>query len=182
MKVVKHHLWRLARFYHSSSIPFSLKPWLLDQGSLTQRLKQRCSGVFSVRVLQQAWQRPSLDEVQCLKMRYSDVALIREVQLLCDDVPLVFARTVIPVRSLSGLERRLAHLGNRPLGAFLFANASLQRGEMELACIERGSKLGGIAAQELPNRLQQFWGRRSVFSLNNNNLLVSEIFLFNDDE
>jgi chorismate lyase len=35
-------------------------------------------------------------------------ALIREVHLLCDDRPWVFARTIIPISTLRGRERRLA--------------------------------------------------------------------------
>ncbi|NOX09925.1 MAG: chorismate lyase [Gammaproteobacteria bacterium] len=174
---VKTH-WYPARFFRTHAIPLSLRAWLLDENSLTRRLQQHCDGRFSVRVLQQCWQHPRLDESRILNMRQGEVALVRQVQLLCDGMPMVFARTVIPVRSLSGSERRLAHLGNRPLGEFLFSNPSLQRGEMELARIDSGSVMGRVAVQGLKNKPATIWGRRSVFSLNQNNLLVNEIFLF----
>lgn len=154
-----------------------LRCWLFDPTSLTQRVRDACAGKFSVRVEQQGWGRPRLDESQTLGLRQGRRALIREVHLLCDDRPWVFARTVIPVSTLSGEQRHLAHLGNRPLGAVLFADPHMVRGPVEVAPIRHGHPLYAAAVQGLKRKPDEIWGRRSVFRLGGKPLLVSEFFL-----
>lgn len=157
--------------------PDALRDWLLDTGSLTRRVQQACGGRFRVQVEMQGWGRPRLDEYRALGLRIGRIALIREVHLLCDGRPWVFARTVIPVTTLRGRQRRLAHLGNRPLGAVLFADPHMQRGPVQVARIPRGSALFAAAVQGLQRRPEEVWGRRSVFRLGGKPLLVSEFFL-----
>jgi chorismate--pyruvate lyase len=154
-----------------------LRDWLLGAGSLTDRLKQACDGCFKVRVLDEGWQRPRLDEARVLDMPTATLGWVRQVQLLCDDEPWVFARTVIPVSTLSGPQRQLAHLGNRPLGAFLFADPGMQRGTVELACIGRGQAMFNEATVGLGHKPDSIWGRRSVFRVAGKPLLVTEVFL-----
>jgi len=158
-------------------IPPALVAWLLDAGSLTDRLKRACRGRFEVRVVEEGWRRPRLDEARALGMRHGMVGWVRQVQLLCNGVPWVFARTIIPVTTLSGAQRRLAHLGNRPLGAFLFADPGMQRSPMEVAAIREGQAMFGLATEGLKRKPAVIWGRRSVFRVGDKPLLVTEVFL-----
>jgi chorismate--pyruvate lyase len=169
--------WYPHRSYLRSGIPADLASWLLDPASLTQRLLQLCPGVFRVRLLSQQWSRPRPDEAQALGMRYDGQAVVRQVQLLCNDSPWVYARTVIPATSMRGKLQRLAHLGTRPLGAMLFADPGMRRGTVELARITRGKRLYIDALQRSRQRPEAIWGRRSVFRMAGKPLLVSEIFL-----
>lgn len=164
------------RFVRSQA-PIAILHWLLDRASLTQRIIGACDGQFRVKVLSQHWTRPMSNEAQALGMRRSGHALVRQVQLLCDDVPWVYARTVIPRRTLTGRQRRLAHLKSRSLGAMLFADPSMRRGELQLARLTDRDKLHSIVAQQLDQSQAVMWGRRSVFTLARKPLLVSEIFL-----
>lgn len=118
-----------------------------------------------------------LNEAQRLDMRPSSYAWIRQVHLLCGEQPWVFARTVIPPHTLRGKQRRLSRLGKKPLGAVLFADKSMRRTEMEIACILPGQQLYQLATHHMALTEHAIWGRRSVFFLNRNPLLVSEIFL-----
>jgi chorismate--pyruvate lyase len=163
------------RFQKILSAP--LRDWLLDESSLTGRLRAVCAGDFAVRVLSQAWRRPQTDERRLLGMKDHEFAFIRQVYLLCAGRPWVFARTVIPVRTLSGAERRLARLGSKPLGATLFADRTMERGGVELARIVPGHGLFNAAVAGLEERPREIWGRRSVFRLHDKPLLVGEIFL-----
>jgi len=158
-------------------VPEQLRDWLLDAGSLTDRMKQACHGCFCVRVLDEGWQRPRLDEARILAMPPAARAWVRQVQLLCDGEARVFARTIIPLSTLSGAQRRLIHLGNRPLGAFLFADPGMQRGAVELACIRRGQAMFVEATGGLLHKPAFIWGRRSVFRVGGKPLLVAEVFL-----
>jgi len=144
---------------------------------LTLRLQRLCPGKFQVRVLSQVRGTPGIDEAQVLGMKPGKLAIIRQVHLLCDGQPWVYARTVIPVTSLRGKLQRLAHLGTRPLGGMLFADPGMQRGRVELARISRGQPVYKAATCHLRHRPVEIWGRRSVFRLFNRPLLVSEVFL-----
>lgn len=167
--------WRPARRYRRGAVSAELWDWLLDAGSLTRRLRRCCRHGFRVVVRRQVWGRPSPDERRALGMAAAERAWIREVHLLCGDTPWVFARTVLPVSSLRGRERRLSRLGNKPLGAALFADPGLRRGGVEVARLECGHALFGRAMTTPATA--PIWGRRSVFRLRGRPLLVSEIFL-----
>ncbi len=165
-------------------LPFSpcgaskqLLDWLQDPTSLTARLKQTCSGEFRVVPVSQTRRRPQLNEAIALGVNPHELCFIREVHLLCDEEPWVFARTVIPVRTLSGPRRRLSRLGKKPLGAVLFADPSMQRSHIEIARICPGQAVFDSATAPLAKKPAEIWGRRSAFFLGGMPLLVSEIFL-----
>lgn len=170
-------VWRPYYRLLNRQLPAAIRPWLLDKDSLTQRLTSACSGRFRVEVLSQGWERPMLSEARALGMPTSQVALVRQVRLYCDDTPWVFARTIIPFSTLNGRQRRLAHLGSRPLGAVLFADPHMQRSPLEIVQIKPGQRLFQRALGSDNDECAEIWGRRSVFYLDKRPLLVSEIFL-----
>jgi len=146
-------------------IPAHWRPWLQDQGSLTRRLKRAARGEFAVRVLSQRWACPSADEARALGMPTRQIALIREVELLGrNGVPWVYARSVLPVSTLTGRERRLRLIGSRSLGSLMFRDPSLSRSPL-------------VSAPLQDDDGQAYWARRSVFHLHNKPLLVCEVFL-----
>jgi len=170
-------VWVPRRRFARSHAPIAILYWLLDRASLTQRIISACDGQFRVRVLSQNWMRPMSNEARALGISRSGRALVREVQLLCNDLPWVYARTVIPRRTLTGKQRRLAHLKSRSLGAMLFADPSMRRGELQLARLTSRDKLHALVTRQLDQSPEVMWGRRSVFTLASKPLLVSEIFL-----
>jgi len=170
-------IWRAERYLFSGQVPDTIAPWLFDAGSLTARIIAACDGQFRVEVISQAWQRPMLNEEQCLMIRANRYALVRQVYLYCNDIPWVFARTVIPHSTLRGKEKHLAHLQSKPLGAVLFADPTMRRSEVEVAEIKHGQRLYHTATARLIDGPASIWGRRSVFYLHDKPLLVSEIFL-----
>ena len=147
-------------------------PWLFDASSLTARLIDLCGDDFSVRVISQRWQL--LDAEEASAMSLSDVrsALVRQVLLCCGDRPLVYARTVIPVTTIKGAQRRYANMGNRPLGAMLFADRTMRREEVQVAVLPASHEANQFIKADEP-----VWGRRSVFRVADKPLLVSEYFL-----
>ena len=135
--------WKPHRCFQRSRVPENLSDWLLDRESLTLRLQQLCPGKspggFSVQVLSQA---------RALCMQPREIAVIRQVLLLCGRQPWIYARTVIPVTSLRGKLQRLTGLGTRPLGGVLFADPGMQRGMVELAEILPGQPVFAAALLE----------------------------------
>lgn len=170
-------VWHAPRRLRHSAVPDTMWHWLLDPSSLTRRLQHCCPGHFRVQLLGQRRERPLPSEAHALGLTAGRHALIREVRLLCGDTPWVFARTIIPLATLTGRERRLGRLGSRPLGAVLFADASMRRGPLEVACISSGQPLFTLATHGLPNGPPTIWGRRSLFYLHEKPLLVCEVFL-----
>lgn len=172
-----HTRWQSPEHFPHSALPDNLVYWLLDSASLTRRLQHLCPGRFEVRLISQRRGQPLHHEVRVLGMRQRRKAIIRQVQLLCNGRPLVYARTVIPFGSLRGRLKRLAHLGTRPLGGVLFADPGMRRGAVELACIRPGETLYHAAVGVARRTAAPIWGRRSVFRLAGHPLLVSEVFL-----
>ncbi len=167
-------IWRSARAHGPATLPAMLRPWLLDRGSLTQRLITASSGSFRVRVLHQRIARPLFSEMRLLNMPRGHVAVVREVILYGCKQPWVFARSVLPLSSLTGRLRMLRKFDARPLGDYLFRDPGLRRGEMQIARLLPASATLPKEFRELHAAL---WGRRSVFYVDHKPLLISEFFL-----
>jgi chorismate lyase len=159
-------------------VPAGMQAWLRDVGSLTRRVIQRCGeGSFRVRLLHQGWASPLNSERRLLRTRRGVIMLIREVELLCNEQPWVFARTLIPATSLQRAARRLTRLGERPLGAVLFNDPGVHRGVTQVARLLPRHPLFDAACAHLDARPAALWGRRTLFYLHGRPLLVNEIFL-----
>lgn len=175
----KHALepvWLSCERLRRSALPGQWRDWLLDHSSLTRRLQRNCHGDFRVEVLGQRMTRPMLSEARALGRPPHEIALVRQVRLICDQTPWVFARTVVPLPSLRSGLRRLAVLGNKPLGEVLFADPGMYRSPIEVARIHPHHRLHRMITPT-GQPAAAHWGRRSVFYLQGNPLLVSEFFL-----
>jgi chorismate--pyruvate lyase len=170
-------VWRNSFRLNRGQLPERWRDWLLDRSSLTLRLQQACTGTFRVEVLSQHMEPPMRSEALALNRPPQELALVRQVRLICDDQPWIFARTVIPLPSLRGGLRQLALLGNRPLGAVLFADPTMKRSVIEVTCVGRHKRLFEMALPDLQHETTEVWGRRSVFTLRGQPLLVSEFYL-----
>ncbi|GAA5216416.1 chorismate--pyruvate lyase family protein [Corallincola platygyrae] len=149
--------------------------WLLDQTSLTARLKQQCQ-TFTVKVLGEGVQAFTPDEQILLHCR-GQRGFVREVVLLCDDRPWVFARTVVPSATLER-GKELGQLGSKPLGALLFSTPGMSRDLVEFTQLSSEHGLNQLAlAEGAQAKPRELWGRRSRFCLPAGELLLSEIFL-----
>ena len=167
--------WQTPNDERFSELPVPLKDWLLDEGSLTARLKSRCEN-FKVKVIGEQQQLCSAAEA-CNLIKVAEPILVREVILYCDGVPQVFARSLLPLASLTGKEQVLGNLGEQPLGQVLFNNPSLQRLQLELSSFSADSSVAILATKLTEIAKQELWGRRSIFMLDNKPLMVAEVFL-----
>lgn len=155
--------------------------WLDDHGSLTRRLQAICPRLRVQRVNQHI-APPLRDEYRALGLRRGERALIRDVLLICGDTPLVFAHSVIPLAGLDGPWVALSRLGNRPLGAALFADPKVRRFPLEYRQLDARHPLyrpavAHLAVANLDQAPRRLWMRRSQFALAGHPLLVTEVFL-----
>ena len=145
-----------------------LKNWLLDTGSLTERVQSLCRH-FSLEKLGQGRQGLHHSEQALLNAATDSDWQVREVLLCADGEPWVYARSVIPQTLI---DDELANLGTQPLGKRLFNDARFARSDFELcqATPEALSRLNMDIADTL-------WGRRSLFSFQGSRMIVAEVFL-----
>ncbi len=169
--------WSDFTFHRPAGIPDDMYPWIKDTSSLTKRLIDYCQGQFCVRLLHQGWGQPLNTEARLLGTRRAETAMVREVELLCNTEPLVFARTLIPASSMAGGARCLSHLGNKPLGAVLFADPATRRIRIQIARISPRYPLYAAATDHLDQKPNELWGRRTLFLYARKPILVNEIFL-----
>ena len=155
-------------------MPENLGPWLIDNGSLTRKLVALSKDQFEVQVLRQEVATPGAAEANALKMTQQTPVMIREVVLKGRGRPWVFARSILPMTTMTGRLAGLRTLSNQPLGELLFQDPSMTREPLEAACLPARilSVPAALAAGDEP-----LWARRSVFFLDQKPLLVSEVFL-----
>lgn len=153
----------------AQALPVRARSWLLDTGSLTDRIES-LTDKFSLALVGEG-NAPLHDaELSCL----SAVAppdgdgkyIVREVLLQNGGTPWVFARSVIPVVLM---ETEFNQLGSQPLGKRLFNDDRFERGAFELCKVGNSSFAGDTGITLL--------GRRSCFHYRQHALLVAELFL-----
>lgn len=156
-------LWQDAQ---QLKLPVALEFWLLGQGSLTAQLKKQCKD-FRLELVTEHWQ--TLPDFLQQQWQQSQ-GLKRDVILWCDGKACVYAQSWLPESTLEQMEP-LARLGSQPLGEYIFQHASLERGVIEIAVLEAGLFLPVLGQQK------ELWARRSMFSVQQQPLLVQEVFL-----
>jgi len=134
-------------------IPEKALFWIRDDQSLTQKLKKRYPD-FRVEVDKQEKLEIYKHEINLLGNEGNFI--VREVFLYGDNQPVVFARSIIPINTITD---SIMEIGNKPLGEILFTDPNILREPIEVTF------------------QNDIWGRRSVFVMNNSRILVSEFFL-----
>ncbi len=158
-------------------IPLGLRPWVLASGSMTKRLRRAGQASFHVDVLKQQWELPTTSEARLIAIPNKMPSLVREVQLFCNNACFIFAHTVVPKTTMQGSCRRLhALLNKRPIGDILFSDPNMRRSPLQLAKLTPEHIEYQWAVQNISERPEFLWARRSVFYLSERPLIVNEIF------
>ena len=166
------------RFWHSAALGCGagLAVWLRDRGSLTQRIR-RHSEHFAVHPLRSGLAHIASDEAALLGVAPQRLAWSREVFLYADGRPVVFAHSACARQHLCGAWAAVRNLGDRPLGALLFAHPLVERKPLHYKVLRSDHPLYQRAATALGDPPRRLWARRSLFYLHDTPLLVTEVFL-----
>ena len=159
---------------HKLELTAALATWLTDSGSLTEKLKG-LSGQFNVQLLQHTQGLADEHEYRALGVTPQPV-WIREVLLLVNQQPMVYARSILPVNQPAHSELHPLQLGTTPLGEVLFSRSHIHPGPIEIAQFPSCSAVAQLN-QQLHGIAQPLWGRRRVFPVTDSAILVSEVFL-----
>lgn len=164
--------------WHPAPISASpdLRWWLTHQESLTRLLQARCEH-FRVEPTIQTLAAACFDELTVMNLRRHNRVLVREVYLRCDETPVVFAHSIVKREHLKSAWRGLSRLGNRSLGTMLFTNPLIQRTPLAFKNLKPTHPLFERACEQLPSRPTNLWARRSLFVLQQQPILVTEVFL-----
>ena len=157
-------------------LPAVWMDWLRDPGSFMERLKRH--GVLDplVRVLSEASLTVSPGESALLGVRADEAVLVREVLIQSSYASWMYARTLIPATTLAH-KTELTTLDTRSLGSVLFQDPTLRRSAFEIARIYPETHWHAhIESVANPND-DAFWARRSVFHVQEQPLLLTEVFL-----
>lgn len=169
--------WRSHLILPTLETPY--RHWLTDKGSLTARIRERCTR-FAVRVQRQQLLPPHTDERALLGIAPREQAWVREVLLEADGVPVVFAHSVMARHDVRGPWQMFGRIGEQSLGGALFADPRIVRQPLHYRRLDVRHPLyrAAVHSATLDARATpHLWARRSVFSRDDQALLVCEVFL-----
>lgn len=165
--------------------PKAMRHWLTDQRSLTLKLKERCDH-FRVQPLTQRPAMPLADEYGEIALPRRTLVQERDVFLRCDERPMVFGHTIVPLTATTDDWPFFGSLGSRSLGTTLFGDPRVWRGQLQYARLGARHPLVLRAATALEKELQKdlkeelngtLFARRCLYRRNKGLLLVTEVFL-----
>jgi chorismate--pyruvate lyase len=162
--------------WHSPSaypnLPDNLSDWLLNTGSLTERL-QALTNDFNVDLLGQSEQALDASEQLLLRESANKNWQVREVILQGEAGGVakdwVFARSVLPDLLCKST---WVNLGSQPLGQRIFNDDKFVRSEFEIGQLAYHPLSSAPFAEN-----EVCWARRSRFQIGEHSLLVAEAFL-----
>src|ERR1700760_141915 len=155
--------------------------WLQIAASRSARIAS-VGGRLTVRVLRQGPVRLQPAEAERIGCPAGAAAHGREVVLLADGVPVVYARSVLQAVHARGTWKAIRGLGNRALADLLFGLPAAQRSGFEFARFAPGSGIAAAVHRRWRDATGTNWGRRegwarcSVFTRRGAPLLVTECF------
>ena len=140
----------------------NIKSWLIEKGPITKRIKSEES--FKLNLIKDEISAVDDSEKKFLE-ETSDKIKVREVILLGNNIPRVYAKSLIPIRTIENGFSRLGELGTKPLGDILF--------EKEIF------KKTNVVYAQFQDQDSIFWGRKTKYIVKNMPLSVMEVFLIN---
>ncbi len=167
--------WKKKHLGLKQNFPVNIHSWIYETNSLTRRLRKTYGHAFAVEILFHRWKPAFLSECNLLNLPYQQFNLVREVLLHANGTPLILARTILPEHTIKIAKRNLSHLGTRPLGEVIFSYPKLERLELNTSCVPYS-----LWTQDLTNKVdvaQEVWGRRTVYAIQKQKMLVSEFFM-----
>lgn len=168
--------WRTLTKSSARFFPRKVRPWMLLSSSMTKKLAERTGKAVLVDLLKNERGRLYPDEMTLFQSRDRS-GFVREVCLYNGEKKLLTARTVFLSDRLKE-NSSLSSLGSRPLGELLFAKGNTGRWTLrEYAVLRPNSPLFPLIRQCRARHVRVCWARRTMFLLEGEPLLVTEIFL-----
>ena len=137
-----------------------IKSWLIEIVPITKRIKLNHN--FELNLIRDEVDQISQDDKVFLDNIEGDIK-VREVILLGNGDPLVYAKSYIPIFTINDGLKKLGRLGSKPLGDILFEKNLFQKKETLFT--------------KFLYLKNEHWGRKSKYYVNGLPLSVMEVFL-----
>ena len=137
--------------------------WLNEPGSITSRIKSFSN--FKLKLLKDGPGEVDIIEDDLIISNYEENN-IREVILLSNEEPLIYAKSIIPLETIKLGLNILGNLKENPLGDILFSNPEIKKKYMFFARFQSKEEI--------------FYGRKGIYTVKGYPFSVCEIFLIND--
>ncbi len=137
--------------------------WLNEAGSITSRIKSFSN--FKLKLLKDGPGEVDIIEDDLIISNYEENN-IREVILLSNEEPLIYAKSIIPLETIKLGLNILGNLKENPLGDILFSNPEIKKKYMLFARFQSKEEI--------------FYGRKGIYTVKGYPFSVCEIFLIND--
>ena len=162
MKPVQISSWIKFEVMNNELQNETIRSWLLEDGPITERIKLK--NKFNLKLLKDEVSNIDSSDEDFLG-NISGCVKVREVILMADNVPKVFARSLIPEITIEHGLYKLGSLGSTPLGDILFEKEIFKKIEVLFSKFEVNKEI--------------FWGRKTKYSVKNLPISVMEVFLVN---
>ncbi len=160
MKLKQNSSWMTYKEMINQVKNDSIKSWLSESGPITKRISANEN--FELNLL-----REEIDEVDETEKKYLGNSIgdikVREVLLLGNKVPKVYAKSLIPVKTIRKGFSKLGSLGTKPLGDILFEKNIFNKIDVMYSSFVHEDSI--------------FWGRKTKYLVKNLPFSVMEIFL-----
>jgi chorismate lyase len=166
--------WMPTERLGSAQIDSRIRPWLIGQGLLSERLRSVGGEGYALKVADEytavltPLQREDLGTA-------SSAALVREVALQMRGKTWVYAQSLIPDATLDQFPW-LAELGTSPIGQVMAGISGVERRPYEFVRVPASHPLGRRALEWIEERPEWLWARRALWRLRGLPVLVQEIF------
>ena len=162
MKPLQISSWKKFEVMNNELQNETIKSWLLEDGPITERIKLK--NKFNLKLLKDEVSNIDSSDEDFLE-NISGCVKVREVILMANNVPKVYARSLIPEITIEQGFAKLGSLGSTPLGDILFEKEIFKKIEV-------------LFSKFIVNK-EIFWGRKTKYSVKNLPISVMEVFLVN---
>lgn len=149
--------------------------WLTRSGALTNALRQL--GLFSLHIVYEGTQAACNEDASLLKVEPCTPLWVRDVVLLIDEQPLVYAHSLTPLEATECNDAwsALRFQGQHPLATLLYHDDTIQRLPFAWQSVQTPLSLQGTRWDDKNGA--PLWARHSCFMRGNHPLVVAETFL-----
>ncbi len=170
-------LWKEIDQPEGNGLSPSQWSWLCDTNSLTHRLRNTLSEQIEFRLKSAGFGEISEEERLALDIKDNCKHWVREIEWWYLNKPVIAARVVIPAGSKNSHALSLYRAGNASIGDFLFKKGGYIRDKIRIAKLPPSHAYFKLAYSDAEPDVSHIWARQSIFNCQQENLLVSEVFL-----
>ena len=160
MKLKQKSSWITYREMLDQVTNNSIKSWLIENGPITKRISAKED--FELNLIRDEIGEVDEEDKKYLGDTKGDIK-VREVILLGNKTPKVYAKSLIPIRTIEKGFSKLGNLGNMPLGDILFEKDIFNKIDVLYSFFSYKSNI--------------FWGRKTKYLVKNLPFSVMEVFL-----